>query len=123
MGDAVDFHVVVPDWLLIPDLAADMELVDLVAEVRKMSEGLEQGDAKTNLRIQEIEKCVNDLVRRVSRPGFNGERADEVSERADARALCITKHALQVPKNDGVGPRLRGGMLRGDDKVTPARRS
>jgi hypothetical protein len=38
------------------------------------------------------------------RPGFGGDRDGEVSERKDAAGLCILKHNLSIPKNDGHAP-------------------
>jgi len=56
---------------------------------------------KTDWRIDQIEKSVNELFKKVSRPGFSAERDDDDLARKDATQLCIIKHALVVPKNDG----------------------
>ena len=58
-------------------------------------------DAKTNGRIDQIEKSINELFKKVSRPGFSAERDDHNLARKDATQLCIIKHALVVPKNPG----------------------
>jgi HK97 family phage major capsid protein len=72
----------------------------LVEEVRRAREGIDQGDAKTHKRIDGIEHSINDLFRRVSRPGH--ETADDSTfERKSAIELCHIRRNLTVPKNDG----------------------
>jgi len=56
---------------------------------------------KTDWHIDQIEKSVNELFKKVSRPGFSAERDDDDLARKDATQLCIIKRALVVPKNDG----------------------
>lgn len=84
--------------------AEPLELHQLIDEIRQARAGLDRGDAKTNGRIDQIEKSVNALFKKVSRPGFSAERDDDDLARKDATQLCIIKHALVVPKNDGNTP-------------------
>jgi hypothetical protein len=59
----------------------------------------------TNARIDQIEQSVNELFRKVGRPGLSHyDGGDGTAERADAIGLCMTKHMLDRPKDDGVAP-------------------
>jgi HK97 family phage major capsid protein len=80
-------------------------LGDLAAEIRKASTLLERGDA----RIDGIEASVNELFRKVGRPAFNYHGGDDGDERKDAIGLCLTKHLLDRPKDDGVAPNYTPG--------------
>src|SRR5262245_8838857 len=78
-----------------------MELTtELVEEIRRARDGLDRGDARTNSRIDKLETSLNAVLLRTNRPGREPVD-DDVAERADARGLCIIKHALTIPKNDG----------------------
>jgi hypothetical protein len=82
--------------------AMGLELTELCEEVRRVRAGLDQGDARTNSRIDKLEASLNALLLKSNRPGPGRETADdEVAERADARSSCIVKHALTIPRNDG----------------------
>jgi HK97 family phage major capsid protein len=75
------------------------DLGDLAAEIRKASQILERGDA----RIDQIEASINELFRKVGRPGMGySETADADFERKSATEMCMIRHAERVPKVDGV---------------------
>ena len=57
--------------------AEPLELHQLIDEIRQVRAGLDRGDVKTNGRIDQIEKSVNELFKKVSRPGFSAERDDD----------------------------------------------
>jgi len=80
-----------------------MELTtELVEEIRRARDGLDRGDARTNSRIDKVEASLNALLLKSNRPGAGRETADdEAAERKSAAALCVIKHALTIPKNDG----------------------
>src|SRR5215471_7755650 len=77
-------------------------LNSLVAEIRKASENITQGDARMNARLEGIEQSVNELYRNAHRPGAAWETKDESNfERKEAIGLCRNRRALTVPKIDG----------------------
>jgi HK97 family phage major capsid protein len=76
------------------------ELHTLIEEIKRASASIASGDTKMHERIKEIEASVNDLFKRVSRPGGFTDDKDEASARKHARELCIVKHDLQQPKVD-----------------------
>src|SRR5262249_55334086 len=74
----------------------------LVAEIRKASENIAQGDARMNQRLEGIEQSVNELYKTTQRPGAAWETKDESNfERKEAIGLCRNRRALTVPKIDG----------------------
>src|SRR5262249_28808654 len=78
-------------------------LAELVAEVKAASAAFERGDSRTNERIDTLERSVNNLMVKVQRPGAEATGAsDNDLIRKDAHELCILKHQLTVPKNDGM---------------------
>jgi hypothetical protein len=81
----------------------DGNLAELVREVRKASLSFETGDRKTGARIDEIERLVNQLMVKSNRPGSSSWQTsdDELAERKSAAEMCVIKHNLTVPKNDG----------------------
>jgi len=80
---------------------ATAELHELVDEIRKTREGLEQGDQRVNGRIDQIEKSLNEIYRKVNRPLAEGKAAnDNDLELRSAVGLCHTRRALTVPKID-----------------------
>jgi hypothetical protein len=76
----------------------------LTSPPREASANIAGADARTDARLDEITKSIDELYRRTGRPG--GERADDDATfaRKDAREMCIVKHELAVPKNDGHAP-------------------
>jgi hypothetical protein len=79
-------------------------LAALVEEVRKASASMAEGDAKTNARIDHLSKALDGVLVRLNRPGAMSDGANDNADiRKDAQELCILKHQLAVPKNDG-GP-------------------
>jgi HK97 family phage major capsid protein len=77
-------------------------LAELVDEVRKAARSIEQGDTRTNQRIDVLQKALDALCVRMNRPGADTSAANDNDERKDATDLCILKHALSVPKDDGL---------------------
>src|SRR5215831_8114053 len=52
--------------------------------------------------MDEFERLLNSLAVKVNRPGAEAAN-DNVDEHKEAADLCILKHKLSVPKNDGLG--------------------
>jgi len=78
---------------------------ELVTELRKSREVLDRHGTKLDRRVSELGETVDDLCRRMNRPGGDGGySAEEVDERKDLVAWLHTKHALATPKNDGGAP-------------------
>jgi hypothetical protein len=100
------------DPALVPDFAANIgahvimgyesnTIAEFTAELAKTNSLLASGDR----RIDEVTKAVDDLYKRLTRPGASasGEHDDgAVGERAEARALCVIKHALEQPTDTGL---------------------
>jgi HK97 family phage major capsid protein len=80
-----------------------MELGDLIREIREASANLDQRDANTMKRFETLEKSVNEIFLKANRPGREGG-GFETDEHKTARDLCILKHDLDRPKNDGTTP-------------------
>jgi hypothetical protein len=77
-------------------------LAELVEEVRKAAVSMADGDTKTNQRIDTIEKSVNEIYKRVQRPGPEGGPAnDNDLIRKEAADFCVLRHNVTVPKSDG----------------------
>jgi HK97 family phage major capsid protein len=75
------------------------ELSDLAAEIRKASQILERGDA----RIDAIEASVNELFRKVGRPGLSYSGGNDADfERKSAIEMCRTRYNERVPRDDGI---------------------
>src|SRR5215831_15023325 len=68
-------------------------LADLVEQVKAASVNLERGDLKTSARLDAVTKSVDELYRKLGRPG-SMECADDgaLSERKDAIELCVVRH-------------------------------
>jgi hypothetical protein len=64
-----------------------LELTELLEESRTARSTLDQGDARTNQRIDQIEKSVNELFRKVARPPAFGATATTTILNARTRAL------------------------------------
>ncbi len=76
-------------------------LSDLVREIKQASENIEMGDARTAERIEGLEKHINELYKKTSRPGgFDGYREDELYERKSAVEMCKMRHNERLPKSD-----------------------
>jgi hypothetical protein len=71
-------------------------LAELVAEIQKARDSIEQGDVRTNARIDTIEKSLNALLVKVNRPGAEFAANDNNSDfvRKDAIGLCYVRHKL-----------------------------
>jgi hypothetical protein len=76
------------------------ELAELIAEMKAAIAAIELGDARINSRVDEIKKAVNEVLRKIGRPGENADYAD--FERKSASEMCAIRHAERVPKDDGV---------------------
>jgi len=76
------------------------ELHTLVEEIKRASADIATGDQRTASRFDEVERSVNELFKRIGRPGSVTERDDDADERKSAADLCILKHDLQQPKVD-----------------------
>ena len=96
-----------------------VELYEILKDVRAASENItaaesEHKKSRAELKISaanlegkfgSLESSVNELWWKANRPGFDGggDRGADL-ERKDARELCVLKHELEVPKNDGHAP-------------------
>jgi hypothetical protein len=97
-------------------------LGSLVAEIKQVSANIADGDARTNQRIDELTQSVNELYRTQGRPGSEITKDDDSAERKDARELCILKHDLDVPKNEGNRPAYERRAPRSMPRCSTARR-
>lgn len=96
-------------------------LSDLIAEIRQARDDLggmlDTRDNRFTKRFEAIESSINNLYLKTSRPGR--ERvSDDADERKDAHDLCIIKHDLQQPKNDGTQPGYEPSSQEIDDALT-----
>lgn len=74
----------------------------LIDEIRLASVRIERADEANNRQIAELHKSINDIYRRISRPGNdNFPRGDNDNARADARRLCIEKRLDTSPRDAG----------------------
>jgi HK97 family phage major capsid protein len=79
------------------------QIDELLREIKDARQTLERGDTVTKRRIDQLENGLNELFRERRRPGPGAEGIGELGgERKDAIGLCQTRHALQVPKADGL---------------------
>jgi len=77
-------------------------LAELVAEVRAAAASMEAGDTKTNARIDHLSKALDGVLIRLNRPGADRSANDNDADiRKSATELCVLKHKLQMPKDDG----------------------
>jgi HK97 family phage major capsid protein len=76
---------------------------ELVAEFKAASAAIEACDSRFDRRLDGFEANLNDLMRRAGRPGAQGD-GDGGDERKDAIGLCLTKHMLDRPKDNGLAP-------------------
>jgi len=82
--------------------ADNASLAELVAEVRRAAADMSDGDARTNARIDAIEKSLNALMVKVQRPGaLMTASDDEALERKEASDYCVLRRNITVPKSDG----------------------
>jgi HK97 family phage major capsid protein len=79
---------------------------DILAQLKSLQDELdtvvEKREARHLQRFETIETSLNDLYKRLQRPGAEHRSGDE-DEHKCARDLCILKHDLDKPKNEG-GP-------------------
>lgn len=73
---------------------------DLIDEIRLASSTIERGNDLIGRRVDQVERSINEVMRRTGRPGAEHRGVDDSDERKDARDLCILKHELDVPKAD-----------------------
>lgn len=77
-------------------------LGDLVDQIKEVSRNIELGDARTDQRLDAIEKSIDDLYLKTGRPGgYGGGRDNADFARKDAAGLCVVTHNLTVPQNHG----------------------
>jgi HK97 family phage major capsid protein len=60
-------------------------------------------DARYIKRFEQVETSLNDLYKKLQRPGRGNDPTDD-DEHKCARDLCVLKHELDRPKNDGTTP-------------------
>jgi HK97 family phage major capsid protein len=77
-------------------------LAALVDQVKQASVNLDANDTRTNKRIAELERSINELYLKHNRPGSSWHTADagELDERKDAIGYCKSRRNLAVPKID-----------------------
>jgi HK97 family phage major capsid protein len=73
-----------------------MELVDVLKEIRAASENMTKADSAAAQRFDAIETSINDLFKRLARPGSEGGGHD--TERKEAIEYCVLKHDIAAPK-------------------------
>ncbi len=72
---------------------------DLIAEVQATRDALASGDTERDRTIKQIKADVDRLTLKVNRPGM--ETVGDDAERKSAIGLCLNRHNLRIPKNDG----------------------
>jgi len=88
-------------------MGAEPSIRELLAEVKTAQRSLE----KRHLRVDEIDEIkdsvgevrdsVNDLYKRIGRPGAEYSADDRDLERKDAITMCRERYRWQHPKNEG----------------------
>ena len=73
---------------------------ELVAEIKAATGGIKEGDHKFRQRLDGFEQSLNELYKKVGRPGHEVVD-DTITERKDAIARCRNWHDLQTPKDTG----------------------
>lgn len=73
----------------------------LVREIRTASDNISAADTATKAALDEVRSSVNDLYRRLGRPGASAGGFDS-DERADAVAMCQLRHTEQQPRVTGL---------------------
>jgi hypothetical protein len=73
-------------------------LGDLVDQIKETTHDIKRADDAFGKRLADVEKSINDLYRKTSRPGGFSADLAATDERRDAVELCRIKHALDVPK-------------------------
>lgn len=76
-------------------------LSDLVAQIKEASGNLAAGDARTDARLKQIEREINQLYLKSGRPGAEWRNCDDL-ERKDAIGLCEIRHFDRSPKADAI---------------------
>lgn len=73
-------------------------LGDLLNEIKATREALDRGDDVTTRRITALETTINDLFKRLGRPGLSNSDGDYDFERKSAIDYCRTRKHLTTPK-------------------------
>jgi HK97 family phage major capsid protein len=73
---------------------------DMVTELRKTREVFDKHGTKLDRRVDGLEESINDIYRRVQRPGADGGYEPGV-ERKDAILMCQDRHSWLHQKQDG----------------------
>jgi HK97 family phage major capsid protein len=82
-------------------MGVELGLADFLKEAKEIRDSIGTADDAREKRLDGLERSMNDVLRKVSRPGFGGgDRVDDL-ERKDAIEYCILRHELDVPKTDG----------------------
>src|SRR5262249_41990616 len=82
-------------------MAQETSLAALVEEVRKAAASMADGDERLRARVDTIEKSVNEIYRRVQRPGADNSGTDSGDVRKEASDFCVLRRHITVPKSDG----------------------
>jgi HK97 family phage major capsid protein len=74
------------------------DLAALVSQIRSASENIARGDSALGSRVDGVEASLNDIMKRMGRPGGEGFDTDA---RASAIQLCKTRRELNQPRDSG----------------------
>jgi hypothetical protein len=85
-------------------------LAQLVEEIKLASANIRSTDDETRRQIRAVEESVNDLYRKVGRPGGYADPRD-TDERKDAADMVIAKHSLDVPRIETTEFRPSGAQV------------
>jgi HK97 family phage major capsid protein len=77
------------------EVIMSLELVELLKEVRATRDTLGTTDERRNHRIDQFESAINDIMRRIGRPGIDGG-PNTVDERKSACDYLQLHHALKA---------------------------
>jgi hypothetical protein len=85
-------------------MGAQSSIDALITEMKSTRAMISERAGVADRRFDQIEASVDELYKRTGRPGGESYSAGRDAERRDAVGLCLTKHMLTVPKDDGIAP-------------------
>ena len=77
-----------------------VELTELLKEVRAARDHFGDADSHRNARIDKLETALNDIARKLGRPGYDGGGLGDDANRKAAIGLLRLKHDLKIPRHD-----------------------
>jgi HK97 family phage major capsid protein len=78
-------------------MGVELNLNDILRDIRAASENMTKADSAAAQRFAGIEQSVNELFKRLARPGAEGG-GNDTDERKEAIEYCVLKHDIAAPK-------------------------